>query len=122
MAENWNRRFDDTIEVPDGPKIRKLDDARAYLITFAVPKQPHKRDMLAVALRCVLGAANGTDVMMHARIAVGRCSASRRPAERNHPDAQARQGLQDFAMTTAATPEGMTIRTAPSPRKTRSRR
>jgi hypothetical protein len=72
MAENWNRRFDDTIETPEGGKIRTLDDARRYLITFAVPKQPDKKLMLTNALRAVLGAANGTDVMMHARIAVGR--------------------------------------------------
>lgn len=72
MAENWNRRFDDTIETQDGHKIKTLDDARRYLVTFAVPRQPHKRDMLTIALRAVLGAANGTDLMMHARIAVGR--------------------------------------------------
>jgi hypothetical protein len=72
MPENWNRRFDDTIETPDGRKIKTLDDARRYLITFAVPKQPDKKLMLTNALRAVLGAANGTDLMMHARIAVGR--------------------------------------------------
>lgn len=72
MAENWTRRFDDTIETPDGLKIKTLDDARRYLVTFSVPRQPQKRDMLSLALRTVLGAANGTDVMMHARIAVGR--------------------------------------------------
>lgn len=72
MAEDWSRRFDDTIETPDGRKIKTLDDARRYLVTFAVPRQPEKRGMLAIALRAVLGAANGTDLMMHARIAVGR--------------------------------------------------
>jgi hypothetical protein len=72
VAEDWSRSFDDTIVTPDGRRIKTLDDARRYLVTFAVPKQPHKKDMLAVALRAVLGAANGTDLMMHARIAVGR--------------------------------------------------
>jgi hypothetical protein len=72
MAEDWTRRFDDTIETPEGRKIRTLDDARRYLITFAVPRQPDKKLMLTNALRAVLGAANGTDLMMHARIAVGR--------------------------------------------------
>lgn len=72
MAENWNRRFDDTIKTPDGRKIRTLDDARRYLVTFAAPRQPDKKLMLANALRTVLGAADGTDLMMHARIAVGR--------------------------------------------------
>lgn len=72
MAEDWTRRFDDTIETPDGRKIKTLDDARRYLVTFTVPRQPDKKQMLAVALRAVLGAANGTDLMMHARIAVGR--------------------------------------------------
>lgn len=72
MAEDWNRRFDDTIETPDGGKIETLDDARRYLVTFAVPRHPDKKLMLTNALRAVLGAANGTDLMMHARIAVGR--------------------------------------------------
>jgi hypothetical protein len=72
VAEDWSRRFDDTIETPEGGKIKTLDDARRYLITFAVPRQPEKRDTLTMALRTVLGAANGTDLMMHARIAVGR--------------------------------------------------
>lgn len=72
MAENWKRRFDDTIKLPDGRKIKTLDDARAYLVTFTVPTQPEKKLMLTNALRAVLGAANGTDLMMHARIAVGR--------------------------------------------------
>jgi hypothetical protein len=72
MAEDWNRRFDDTILTPEGGKIRTLDDARRYLVTFPVPRQPHKKELLATALRTVLGAANGTDLMMHARIAVGR--------------------------------------------------
>jgi len=31
VAEDWNRRFDDTIETPDGRKIKTLDDARRYL-------------------------------------------------------------------------------------------
>lgn len=72
MAENWKQRFDDTIETPDGRKIKTLGDARDYLITFKIPRQPDKKELLSVALRCVLGAANGTDLMMHARIAVGR--------------------------------------------------
>jgi hypothetical protein len=57
---------------PEGRKIRTLDDARRYLIQFAVPRQPDKKLMLSNAMRTVLGAANGRDLMMHARIAVGR--------------------------------------------------
>lgn len=72
MAENWKQRFDDTIETPEGDELKTLDDARRYLITFAVPRQADKKEMLTLALRTVLGAANGTDLMMHARIAVGR--------------------------------------------------
>jgi hypothetical protein len=72
VAENWNRRFDDTILLPDGRRIKTLDDARRYLTTFNVPNNADKKQMLANALRTVLGAANGTDLMMHARIAVGR--------------------------------------------------
>jgi hypothetical protein len=86
MAENWNRRFDDTIEVPGGPKIRTLDDARRYLVTFAVPRQPDRKLLLTNALRAVLGAAQGTDVMMHARIAVGRWVHRDAPPKEFDPD------------------------------------
>lgn len=70
--EDWTQRFDDTIETPDGRTIKTLDDAREYLITFAIPRQPEKRQMLAMALRNVMRAAQRIDLMMHARIAVGR--------------------------------------------------
>lgn len=86
MAENWTRRFDDTIETLDGRKLKTLDDARRYLVTFAVPRQAKKRDMLAVALQAVLGAANGTDLMMHARIAVGRWVHRDAPLKEFDPD------------------------------------
>jgi hypothetical protein len=86
VAENWARRFDDTIETPDGRKIETLDDARRYLITFAVPRQPAKKELLTLALRTVLGAANGTDVMMHARIAVGRWVNRDAPPQQFDPD------------------------------------
>jgi hypothetical protein len=72
VAEDWHRRFDDTIKTPEGRKLKTLDDARRYLTTFAVPRHPDRKLMLANALRTVLGAAQGTDLMMHARIAVGR--------------------------------------------------
>lgn len=86
MAENWNQRFDDTIETPEGHKIKTLDDARRYLITFAVQRQAEKKEMLTLALRTVLGAANGTDLMMHARIAVGRWVHRDAPAKEFDPD------------------------------------
>jgi hypothetical protein len=86
VAENWKQRFDDTIIVPGYGKIKTLDDARRYLVTFPVPRQNPKRDMLAVALRAVLGAANGTDLMMHARIAVGRWVLRDVPPKEFDPD------------------------------------
>lgn len=86
MPEDWTRRFDDTIETPEGGKIKTLADARDYLVTFAIPRQPDKKLMLTNALRCVLGAANGTDVMMHARIAVGRWVHRDAPAKEFDPD------------------------------------
>lgn len=70
--EDWTRRFDDIIETPDGRRIKTLDDARAYLVTFPIPRNPEKRQLLALALRNVMRAAQGLDLMMHARIAVGR--------------------------------------------------
>lgn len=87
MAEDWTRRFDDTIEVPGTRlKIKTLDDARRYLITFAVPRQPLKKELLTIALRCVLGAAQGVDLMMHARIAVGRWVHRDAPPKEFDPD------------------------------------
>ena len=70
--EDWTQRFDDTIIVPGYGKIKTLDDARRYLVTFAIPRKPDKKLMLTNAMRAVLGAAQGIDLMMHARIAVGR--------------------------------------------------
>jgi hypothetical protein len=75
VAEDWSQRFDDTIEVPGS----------SYLITFAVPRQPAKKELLTLALRCVLGAAKGTDLMMHARIAVGRWVHRDAPAKEYDP-------------------------------------
>jgi hypothetical protein len=86
VAEDWKRRFDDTIETPDGRRIKTLDDARRYLVTFAVPRQPEKKLMLTNALRAVLGAAKGTDLMMHARIAVGRWVHRDAPPKEFDPD------------------------------------
>jgi hypothetical protein len=86
VAENWKQRFDDTIETPDGRTLKTLDDARRYLVTFAVPRQPDKKAMLTLALRAVLGAANGTDLMMHARIAVGRWVHRDAPPKEFDPD------------------------------------
>jgi hypothetical protein len=86
VAENWKRRFDDTIATPEGGTIKTLDDARAYLITFKVPRQPDKKLMLTNALRTVLGAAEGTDHIMHARIAVGRWVHRDDPPKQFDPD------------------------------------
>ena len=86
MAEDWKQRFDDTIIVPGYGKIKTLADARDYLITFAIPRQPDKKELLTLALRCVLGAANGTDLMMHARIAVGRWVHRDAPPKEFNPD------------------------------------
>jgi hypothetical protein len=72
VPEDWTRRFNPPLRTPDGRTLKTLDDARRYLVTFSVPRQAEKKEMLATALRTALNAANGTDVMMHARIAVGR--------------------------------------------------
>lgn len=86
MAENWNRRFDDTIETTDGRKIKTLGDARDHLVTFAIPRQPEKKQLLTLALRTVLGAAEETDHIMHARIAVGRWVHRDAPPKQFDPD------------------------------------
>lgn len=71
MAEDWSQRLEAApITLPGGKVLETLDDARRYLTSQKLPKSPEHRDLLAQAIKCVMGAANGKDFIMHARRAV----------------------------------------------------
>lgn len=71
MSEDWTRRLQAApIDLEDGRQLVTLDDARAYLTAQRLPKSEEHRQLLAQAIKSVMGAANGTDFLMHARKAV----------------------------------------------------
>jgi hypothetical protein len=72
MAD-WSRRLSPApIDLPRGKRLITLDDARAYLTSQRVPNSIEHKQLLATAIKATLGAADGTDFVMHARIAVSR--------------------------------------------------
>jgi hypothetical protein len=70
---SWHLKFDDPIALPNGrKKLATLDDARTYLTSQKLPNSREYKQLLATAIKTVMGAAEGTDFVMHARIAVSR--------------------------------------------------
>jgi hypothetical protein len=70
---SWQRRFDPPpIILPNGKRLVTLGDARTYLTSQRLPNSEEQKQMLANAISTVLGAAAGTDFLMHAHIAVAR--------------------------------------------------
>lgn len=87
MAENWNRRLEAApITLPDGKVLETLDDARLYLTAQRLPKSEEHRQLLASAIKAVLGAANGTDFIMHARRGVSLYLHRNDPPQEFDPD------------------------------------
>jgi hypothetical protein len=66
--KNWNRPFEDPIELPDGRKLLTLKNAADYIMKLPKPEQKHEKWQTAV--HCLIGAAEGRDFVMHARIGV----------------------------------------------------
>ena len=64
----WSRQFEDPILLPDGCKLLTLKDAANYITKLPKAEQNHER--WQTAIHCLLGAAEGRDFIMHARIAV----------------------------------------------------
>lgn len=63
---SWSREFDDPIPLPRGRQLVTLQDAADHIM-----KLPNAEQNLAewqTAISCLIGAAEGRDFMMHARI------------------------------------------------------
>jgi len=67
---SWSRKFDDPISLPRGRQLITLKDAADYILKL--PKAEHNLDEWQTATRCLMGAAEGRDFMIHARIGMMR--------------------------------------------------
>jgi hypothetical protein len=65
--KGWSRPFDEPIPLPRGRQLVTLKDAADYIMKL--PKAEQKREKWQTAIHCLLGAAEGRDFAMHARIA-----------------------------------------------------
>jgi hypothetical protein len=65
---DWSRRFEDPIPLPDNRQLITLKDAAAYIMKL--PKAEQDLERWQTATGCLIGAAEGRDFLMHARIGV----------------------------------------------------
>jgi hypothetical protein len=64
----WKREFEDPISLPGGLQFVTLKDAADYIVKL--PKAEQNLDEWQTAVACLIGAAEGRDFLMHARIGV----------------------------------------------------
>ncbi len=62
----WKRQFDDPIPLPRGRQLVTLEDAAGYIMKL--PKVEQDLEEWQTAVSCLIGAAEGRDFLMHARI------------------------------------------------------
>ena len=62
----WKRPFDDPIPLPRGRQLVTLEDAGTYITKL--PKAEQNLPEWQTAIQCLIGAAEGRDFLMHARI------------------------------------------------------
>jgi hypothetical protein len=67
-AAAWARPFDDAILLPGGRELLTLRDAAHYIMKL--PKADQEFEEWQTAIGCLIGAAEGRDFVMHARIGV----------------------------------------------------
>ena len=65
-AAAWARPFDDAILLPGGRELLTLRDAADYIMKL--PKADQDLEEWQTSVSCLIGAAEGRDFMMHARI------------------------------------------------------
>jgi hypothetical protein len=63
---DWSREFDDPIPLPRGRQLVTLKDAAGYIMKL--PKAEQDLTEWQTAAGCLIGAAEGRDFLMHARI------------------------------------------------------
>jgi hypothetical protein len=73
----WSARFDDPIPLPRGRQLLTLRDAAGYLTKL--PKAEQQLEHWQTAAACLIGAAEGRDFLMHARIGMLRALNHGRP-------------------------------------------
>jgi hypothetical protein len=66
----WSRPFEDPIPLPGGRQLVTLEDAAAYIMKL--PKAEQDLEEWQTATGCLIGAAEGRDFVMHARIGMQR--------------------------------------------------
>jgi len=64
--QGCKRPFDDPIPLPRGSQLVTLKDAADYIMKL--PKAEQNLEEWQTAIECLIGAAEGRDFMMHARI------------------------------------------------------
>ena len=64
--KGWSRHFDEQIPLPRGRQLVTLKDAATYITKL--PKAEQKAREWQTAVHCLIGAAEGRDFLMHARI------------------------------------------------------
>jgi hypothetical protein len=65
-AKGWSRHFDDPIPLARGRQLVTLQDAAGYIMELPIAEQ--KLEEWQTATGCLIGAAEGRDFLMHARI------------------------------------------------------
>jgi hypothetical protein len=63
---SWSRAFEDPIPLPRGRQFVTLEEAAAYIMKL--PKAEQDLEEWQTAVACLIGAAEGRDFLMHARI------------------------------------------------------
>jgi hypothetical protein len=66
----WSTPLDDPIPLPKGRQLVTLKDAADYI--QSLPKTDQKAEQWQTAIHCLIGAVEGRDFLMHARIGVVR--------------------------------------------------
>jgi len=75
----WSTVFDEPIPLPNGRKLVTLKDAADYVTKLSKVEQD--KPAWQVAIHCLIGAAEGRDFLMHARIGVLRALNADKPRE-----------------------------------------
>ena len=65
---SWSRRFEDPIPLPDGRTLLTLREAADYITKLK--KSEQKLNEWQTAIHCLIGAAEGCEPVIHARIGV----------------------------------------------------
>jgi hypothetical protein len=62
----WSNPFDDPVPLPNGRRLLTLKDAADYITKL--PKAEQNLEHWQTAIHCLIGAAEGRDFLMHARV------------------------------------------------------